>query len=383
MRVIEYILAFIILVSFIPLFNIVIQSYYTVKPQMPVARFQDFLLSTVKQVINYEYSHGNLTPELIDLDAIIRDKIGEEIISGYGYRVIIYSSVRRITVNYTTNEIIVETLDNYPLHLLVYYNDGLTQQIDKQSPDESINGEYYYVISSSSLTHSIHDVDALIAILESRTSRYIGYWFSDNIYKGYVLNTGSLTVFINSTIQLTPMNLYGYYALNTSITYYNAATQKYQYYSHKYFEIIYETILYPYYQEKEVHLNKTNIQYILDTQGSKQWNNYNEYQVKELRVDTPSTRWYECYDDIYYTCRLIDETDGQPVSTVNTIYYPIYNALLLRINDYYNNRVYVPVYRGTIILGEESVPSTSVLTVKSYMRIGMFDYNILLIVWRK
>jgi len=381
LKVIEYILAFIVLMSFIPLFNIAIHSYYTVRPETPSTYVKDIIMDATEKVIKQEYNNGNLTPEIIDINKEIAEAIGPDITRSYAYRLEIFSSIREIIVDTNNDEIIVKTLDNKTLNILILYDNSI-QQIMVQQPTMFNNNLYWYIIDGSSLIESIDDVNAIVAILRSRTSMYVGYWFKSQNNIGYALNINDeLVLAVSNSITFTPINYYGNNVLNATMIFYNTVTDTYNFYDYRYFELIYHTILYPGYG-KEVFLNKTSIRYIGDYDSRLSYGEYTLYPFRVLRIDIPAERTYECYDSIYHDCRLVSESEDNPVLHYSNTSFPIYNALLFILKGE-NNAVYIPVYRQSYVFGEQYVPNKGVTYVTGYMKIGMFTYNYVLGIWRK
>jgi len=382
LKIIEYILAFIVILSFIPIFNIAIHSYYTVKPIVPPARVQELLFDAVEKTINEQYAKGNLTPEIIDLDGLVREKLGSDILNQYGYRVVIASSIEEVVIDARSRQIVVRTTENYTLRLLILYSDGYIQQLDLAGATSYSDGKYSYIAGENVLARSIDKVDAVVGILESRTARYVGYWFRDQDRVGYALNIDNvLTVAVNSRITLQPLNFYGNQVLNASLIFYNVVTQKFEKYDYKYFELVYLTVLYTT-GRKENYLNKTHILYATPYGLRRSYQSYTLFPFRVLRVDIPATRIYQCTDYIFYSCSLRSESSGNPVSSYTPVSYPLYNAVLLSLRDGGGRIIYVPIYRQVYTLGE--LPSRAeVLALSAYLRIGMFDYNVLIAVWRR
>ena len=187
MKVIEYILAFIVLMSFIPLFNIAIHSYYVVKPVTPTTYVKDIVMDIAEKTIKQMYLNGNLTPEIIDLDSVIADSIDPYTTENYAYRLEIFSNIREIDIDTSNNRIIVKALDNRKLNLLIIYND-LTHEYITQQASMYRDDLYWYIVSGESLTKNVDNIDVIIAVLESRASKYIGYWFKSQNNIGYALN---------------------------------------------------------------------------------------------------------------------------------------------------------------------------------------------------
>ncbi len=381
MKVIEYILAFIVLMSFIPLFNIAIHSYYTVRPEMTSTYVKDIIINVAENVIKEEYNKGNLTPEIIDLNELIANNIGSDITENYAYRLELFSSIRDIIVDTTNDEIIVKTLNNKTLNLLIIYNDSM-QQIMIHQPTMFKDDLYWYILNGASLIEDIDNIKAIVAILKSRTSMYVGYWFKSSNNIGYILNiNGELMLAVSNSLSLIPIDFYGSKILNATLIFYNSITDSYNSYNYKYFELIYRTILY-YRSKKQVFLNKTNIKYIGDYDLRFSYGKYVIYPFRVLRIDIPTERNYTCSDAIFYNCRLVSESEGDPILYYSNTSFPIYNALLFILKGE-NNVVYIPVYRQSYVIGEQYAPNKGVTYVTGYMKIGMFTYNYVLSLWRK
>ncbi|MET1160147.1 MAG: hypothetical protein ABWW65_04220 [Thermoprotei archaeon] len=383
MKIIEYILAFIIIMSFIPMFNTMIHTYYTVKPVYPPGRLQDLIMSQLTLLLRTQYRLGNLTPEYVDLTNFLNQVLGEDILRSYGYYAVVYSSIENITVDYTNRVITIKTLENHSLYTLIFFNDGSTIQINKPYSLESLNGRYTYTIHESELGgKSIDEVEAIVAILESTTSRYAGYWIKKPEWIGYALNINGLKILVNKSLTLNTWNLYGYSVVNTTLVVYNDIDHKYILENYKYFELISRVILNASSLRKEVYLNETHIFYTIEPGSGFNVGEYIAYPVIVYRIDIPVEREYQCYDQDFYYCELVRESEtGEEYVTRDTVSYPIYNAVMFVLNSS-DTRIYIPVYRQRIVVGSGFIPSVSALTIRSTIRIGMFDYNIILYLWR-
>ena len=390
MRVVEYILAFVIVASFIPMFNTMIHTYYTVEPIRPPEKVLDIVSDTVITVLHKQYGAGNFTPEIIDFDGEVVDTIGEDLYLSYGYRVLVYSSITNITVDDVNELITVRTIENYTLHLYIFFSDSTWRQVDVEAAEDYVDGEYLYRIPSSSIGGSVTYVEVIVAILESTTSRYVGYWFRDPSRVGYVLNINGLTVLVGSGLNLQPIEFYGHTVYNVSIVFYNDIDRKYTVYGYIHYNLsdlggrvyVNETYNEVYVNKHDQTLIQSHILYVANISKSFQVDGYKAYPVEALRIDIPVYQVYQCYDPNFSNCEFLLEDVGDPVSSTEAIGCPIYNAVLLVLESGSGN-VYVPVYRQRILIGEESVPEKVVVPASYYVRIGMFDYNVLAVVWRR
>ena len=193
------------------------------------------------------------------------------------------------------------------------------QQISVQQSTMYRDGLYWYVITGSSLSQSIDDIEAIVAILESRTSMYVGYWFKSTNNIGYTLNINNeLTFAINSSTTLIPINFFGNRVLNASLIFYNSATKSFKSYEYKYFKLIYRTELKEIQflrwkiRYKYIYFNKTYIRYVADYNSRTSYDSYTLYPFRLLRIDIPAEQKYRCFDEIFYNCKLIPEPEPGP-----------------------------------------------------------------------
>jgi len=200
---------------------------------------------------------------------------------------------------------------------------------------------------------------------------------------GYALNNGyQMVIAVDKNTILQPINVEGELVLNSTLIYYNPETGLFKTFSYKYFELYYYIIVYSSTGRKDAYLNKTRIFYVAPTSNSYIVDKYRFYKYSILRIDVDVVQTYQCYDSIFYNCRLQYENVRGRYKSYTSISYPMYNAVLITLRDSRNTIVSIPIYRQSYVFGYSTPPGAEANSFKSIMRIGMFDYYLLINVWR-
>ncbi|MEM4452990.1 MAG: hypothetical protein QW182_07320 [Thermosphaera sp.] len=365
-EIIEYLLAILIILSFIPLYNMLSTTYYTPRVEPGVETASYAFEEALKYVLLYGFSIGNYTQEVTEVSSILNSTLenylGPYLLEKYGFYARVHTPIEEIRViPYSTATIL--SVYNLTTYVLLINKSGREMEVVNATyVGQAETGKFTYVIYLYQA--NIKDPGCIIVVQESRNNRFIAYWMSPQVWVGQPLNINGLTVFagdytLNSTLipGLGP-------AYNASIFYYSGPGFG-QYLTSRY--NITEWIVF---DGGGNVLNRTyNITTISYLGLVNPWNQtHNVYRIVNFRLDQKRV-WN----------RSGDFGIGN-YSYVNNLTQPIYNLVLVSLFDT-NRGILTPIYRNEWKFGES--PPTNADTRYSSIRIGMFDYLIEIKVWRK
>ncbi|WP_440059715.1 hypothetical protein ACSU1N_00730 [Thermogladius sp. 4427co] len=372
-EIVEYIIAFAIIVSIIPFYNMLVYVYYKPTVRQAQASILDVYASAVASVLQSYFDAGNLTPELPEIYnsmlSSIASIVGPTIFNTYGFNATIYSGIVDISVS--GSSVSVSTLYNGTLILLPIYQDKTWGVVAKNTPD-SYNPPYYiYRITLN------NPPTAIVAVLESGAARFINYWLQDTYRTGYLISTqGSINIVVNRSVlsSIQPFNHPNFSTVyNTTLFYY--AGLSFGNYNSSYYEPLIWVVFRGYIDT--VTINRSSIGYFSAQAGA--WNS--TYSI--LRVFLG-----ESHITVNLTCQWTggSYSCGNPVyvaswATTRSITLPISNLVLVELYDS-NSLIPIPVYRGPLSIGEKP-PRTGFYETSFYIRLGSFDYIVDLKVWQK
>ncbi|ABN70564.1 hypothetical protein Smar_1475 [Staphylothermus marinus F1] len=376
-ELIEYVLAALIIVSFIPIFDVIVTDFSRTNPPIIESSTLVYMSSGIRDVLTNISSQGNFTPQLVDIAGAISSRLNISRNIGYNVR-IVSSGVSKINVQ--DNNIQVYTTSPGKLYVCIVYNDLSYSNYQLYKPTTTLaNGTFLYTIIPSRT-----DIIAVSAILETGVARYIGYWISDNIYEAHAYNVNNtVTIAIPDTVpQPNYYTVSGLEAIDAILIYYtqghfynySIASGSFivnltwiQYYSYYwgagYYKQYFSRYIASYYDQ-------TTIDGIT-------------YSLHKLQNYVEKDTHYILYE--YYSGNLIiyyDSIVGTESRFFN-IQYPIYNLVFIFLRDADNNIYYAVIYPHELSIGEP-IPSNWVTYKTTYTaRIGMVNYDIIITVWRR
>lgn len=376
-ELIEYVLAALIIVSFIPIFDVIVTDFSRTNPPIIESSTLVYMSSGIRDVLTNISSQGNFTPQLVDIAEAISSRLNISRNIGYNVR-IVSSGVSKINVQ--DNNIQVYTTSPGKLYVCIVYNDLSYSNYQLYKPTTTLaNATFLYTI-----TPPRTDIIAVSAILETGVARYIGYWISDNIYEAYAYNVNNtVTIAIPDTVpQPNYYTVSGLEAIDAILIYYTQGhfynysiasgsfivnLTWFQYYSYYrgsgYYKQYFSRYIASYYDQTTID----GITYSLH-----KLQNYVEKDTHYIRYE-------------YYSGNLIIYSDSivGTESRFFNIQYPIYNLVFIFLRDADNNIYYTIIYPHELSIGEP-IPSNWV-TYKTTItaRIGMVNYDIIITVWRR
>ncbi len=409
-EIIEYILAGIIIISFIPLYTIINTSLYNPPPRRIDPNVMVLYSSVVEDVLKDLISTNNFTPSLIDIRELVKQRVGPDIYKDYGFHVGIVSwGIINITLH--SDRVSVYTRDLGNLTLLVIRNNLTHEVYLLSSPTASYTdtGIYRYDLYTDTGTIII-----VSAVLETGITRYIDYYMDDNISRIYILNINGKIYVLNdlSNGSMKTKNYAGYDVVDSYLYYYTRLN--FSVYRHMYFEHSIDTYIYrmccctnsptppnPYlvFLEKNITpMIYTDIDYYSiydDTTniGGKTYEklylasfeyerNYTEYWVrKDIHGDECS-----CSEACNGLCPIFVRTSQRPIGSrvyMDVVSSPLYNAVLLLLKDL-DGRLYVATfYHNEVEFGDAIPRDWQTDSLIYIMRVGMIDYEVTLTIWRR
>ncbi|WP_434731127.1 hypothetical protein WLZ34_05945 [Thermogladius sp. KZ2Tp1] len=375
-EIVEYVLAFIILLSVIPVFNMMVNVYYKPLVKAPQTNVVDIYATAVSLALSNAFSSGNLTPELPELyNSIVNyvnSAVGETIYSRYGFNATVSSGVTAVTVS--GGSLVVKTLYNGTLAVLLVFKGGGWSTLSKASPDafDPSSGTYTYTFTLQSTPQ------AVVAVLESSSARFVNYWFQDPSASAYLYSSSGNVMLAVSNSVLSTVMAYNHpnfsTVYNTTLLYY--ANNTFNAYSSTYYEPLVWVVFYPG-RYDNVTLNRSSIGYYSRPAGA--WNStYSTLRtfVGETHVTVNLTcQWvsgnYYCSNPVY-----VSSWAG-----TRDLVLPISNLVMVVVYDG-SNSIPAPVYRGAFSVGERP-PSSGYWETTYYVRLGLFDYVVDLKVWQR
>ncbi len=403
-EVIEYIIAGLIIVSFLPLYTIINETLYTPPARTVKPVILALYTETINRVILDLAGSSNLTPGIIDIHSLIVDDVGADVYRDYGYYFEMTSwGILNITVN--GNQVDVYTCDKGNLSLLIVYSDLSSQVIVLENPSsyDVPKGVYIY---STSLPRS--DILVVTSVLETGITKYIDYYLSDTLVPVYIANINGRLYLLNDLDNggVSTSDYHGYQVVDVYMYYYTHRN----YSVYRLLEYNYATYAYyvncgyswlddcgSYYRYVERSYEEINYYGIYDGVISINGKNYEklglssfEYVARYKEYSRRLNIWggYCSCSDIYYG-RCTDTWYVYSSSFISDslskydISAPLYNTVLVLVKDS-NNRLYVATnYHHTISVGDIVPSNWPTVTITYIVRVGMIDYQVTLTVWRR
>lgn len=366
-EIIEYILAGLIIISTIPIYDYIVNNLYS-PPDLTVDySLLNLFTQYFTSIVEKPFLHGNSSSPIFSFEKYLEAKLGY-ILSGYRYSVEVSSaSLARVFFNTTTSNIVVETLEPGKINILVLYRD-VGKLIFKNTSISSfsyktINNTYIYVINTASLgITNPNNMIYITAVLETPSYRYINYYLFENrarkIY--FVENNNKIAI-------AAPSSLINTTILNASIVFYNQG---------EYFCLnrsIYEEprkITGNIIEFYEVELN-----YIFENTGN-------------ISIDSVSYRIFDLLLLVRENItRIRIRPDYEEVeTTISTrkinVFTPIYNLVLALLYDNRGNVYLAEWYPHKLVFGYNIPRDLPVSRISVVSRIGMVDYLVTIYMWR-
>jgi len=409
-EIIEYILAGIIIISFIPLYTIINTSLYNPPPRRIDPNVMVLYSSVIEEVLDELISTNNFTPSLVDIRELVKQRVGPDIYRDYGFHVSIVSwGIINITLY--SDRVSVYTRDLGNLTLLVIRNDLSHEVYLLSSPTASFASQGIYKYDFVTDTSSVIIV---IAVLETGITRYIDYYIDNSITRIYILNlNGKIYVLNDLSNGRIKTKYYADYLVVDSYLYYYTKLN-FSVYRHLYYEHSIDTYIYsmcccsnsptppnPYlvFLEKEiVPMIYTNISYysIYDGLTNINGKNYEKLYLASFEYERNYTEYWVRRDIYGGGCSCSEACNGLCPYFVRTsqtfkgskvymdiVSSPLYNAVLLLLKDL-DGQLYVATFYHNEVEFGDAIPRDWQTDILVYiMRIGMVDYEVTLTIWRR
>ncbi len=378
-EIIEYLLASLVIISFIPVYAMINEVLYT----PPAKTVSPLVLATYTEVIKSTlFNIGKeqvLDPNILDLGGIIANKV-QDIYSTYGFHVDASSwLIKKIRVSPDSINVFVAEPGN--LSLLIVHSDLSYDSVLLQDYFSRMNGYYTY-----SYTTSTTDIIAVAAILETGVAVCIDYWISNstNIYRMYMANVdGALSILI-PTDEPKPATTYYSgvgYVVYAHIYYYNYGR------FYKYSNLHYTYIRDVYWYSRNyivVNFNKSDIIYFGLDQGTTSINGKDYYRFDIIN---------HYYDQLFRkTCSRITDNEWScwgervlwsPYIVDSRLTFPIYNTVIIVLKDSYGRIYIAQTYYNRFSFGDSIPENWPIKSISFVVRIGMIDYELNVTVWRR
>lgn len=367
-EIIEYLLAILIILSFIPLYNMLSTTYYVPRIATGLETISYSFEEALKYVLLYGFSIGNYTQGVTEvsetLNSTLTSYLNPFIQGGYGVYAKIYTPIQEINVT-PYSSISVASIYNLSTTILLIDKNGRNALVvpsiyDGPTPD----GLHRFKVALYNLT--IKDPGVVIVVQESKNNRFIATRVAPGMVTGDPINIDGLTV-ITPGNNLTPVTVPGINGtLHNATIYYYTPPSFGQYLTSTY--NVTEWIVFS--AGGTIISRPYNITTISYYGSSINWNTTHvAYKILNVRVDVKRE----------YIRGQGDFIRGN-YTYVNRLTTPLYNLLLVSLFD--NTRsVFIPIYPNEWVFGETPPPQAT--TRYSNIRIGMFDYLIEIKVWRK
>ncbi len=381
-EIIEYLLAALVIVSVIPIYNVIIMKYYAPPPKSIEPLTLYYYVESINNALYTLANQGNLTPEIISFNEVLNQYMGN-LSRDYGYNVEIVSD-GIVNISLSINSLKIITSDKGNLSILIVYYNLSYETYTLSTPNYTVGHNYVYEITGLDAS----DIIAVAALLETGVARYYDDWVSDTIYRAYIINiNGEVNVLIPTNYpKPTTFDYQGYNVINVSIYYYSQ--QSYYRYNYLWYRYVKDAYYYVYGgtpREKILYVNESEVNYLAEDMGTISMNS------KDYYIFRPSIFHREQqYREVWYYNRKTEEWKlGSrteylpPYIEVHSLSFPIYNSVFIILLDTSGNIYVAKPYRHNISFGENIPSDWPVITTNYLVRLGMVDYNIKVTVWRR
>ncbi len=381
-EIIEYLLAALVIVSVIPIYNVIITRYYAPPPKSIEPLTLYYYVESINNALYTLANQGNLTPEIISFNEVLNQYMGN-LSRDYGYNVEIISD-GIVNISLSINSLKIITSDKGNLSILIVYYNLSYETYTLPKPNYTVGHNYVYEITGLDAS----DIIAVAALLETGVARYYDDWVSDTIYKAYIINiNGEVNVLIPTNYpKPTTFDYQGYDVINTSIYYYSQ--QSYYRYNYLWYRYVKDAYYYvnwwtgePY--RKILYVNESEVNYLAEDIGTISINNNNYYVFKPC-VFHWERQYYEDWRYIGNVWELYRRRPYlPPYLEIHSLSFPIYNSVFIILLDTAGNIYVARPYRHSMFFGEDIPSDWPVITTNYLIRLGMVDYNIKVTVWRR
>jgi len=367
-EIVEYLLAILIILSFIPLYNMLSTTYYVPKIEMGVESLSYSFEEALKFILLYGFEIGNYTQGITEisnaLNSTLTSYLSPFIQAGYAVYARVYTPIQSINVTPYSSVDILSIYNLTTIALLVDKNGRNALVVNPVYDGITSDGLYKFKLMLFNLT--VKDPGAVIVVQDFRNNRFIATWIAPDIVNGQPLNIDGLTV-VTPNLNLSPTTVPGINETlhNTSIFYYTPPSFG------QYAISTYNITEWIEFTRGGVILRRPyNITRIAYYAAKREWNaTHTAYKILNIRVDV-KREYVRGRGDF------IRETYTYSSSLTS----PLYNLVLVSIYDN-NTSMFIPVYPNEWVFGDTPPPSAT--TRYSTVRIGMFDYLIEIKVWKR
>ncbi len=377
-EIIEYVLAALIIASFIPIYDTVVNNIFY---EHPIAVDQStiiYISSSVRSMLLNTFSKGNFTIQLANISEIVLDSLNLSTQYGLGMKI---ESSGILKVYYNNGKISIYTSSPGILYLCLVYSDLSHDTVVLKTPtDTLLNGTIYYTY-----TPSRNDLIFISAIIETGAAKYIGYWVSDAIYESMILNINDNVVLAIPASAPNPdyIYLYNMRILNTTLLYYTSGVyHAYNYSYSKYFtelkwrETEEGNVIKGYGYCRKIYSNYIGRFYDTVTIYDK------TYYLLKLQNLVVKRLYYVRYTFTRHSSWIDETLLDEEISTAS-ISYPLYNLIAVFAKDRDGKVYYALAYPHSLFIGEKPPEKWPVYTYSFDLRIGMINYDVSIYVWRR
>lgn len=369
-EIVEYLLAGLIMLSFIPFFTFFVVPYYQAAARVELGDLSVVALEKAKEVFTILYNQGNLTyagTGEIDVIGEVAGRLEFARIRDFNMRIELIPIVEAVELNAT--HLVVYAREKGSVAAIIFDKYGAYRTASSSQPllnESSMLYIYVFRPSDFGLTHFVN-IKLAAAVLETRAARGFNYWVNGTI-EGYPMGKvegGAEKLLIKP--RYTPAG-----SINASIFYYYSSLSRgsFSLYSSSKYEIYVGIIFYT--SSFTAHMNDYYVYY----NATRRADGLLELRLNQL-VYNYTRQGYGCGPN-YTNCILSDSSKTLIRSSSSPIDYRLYNGVLLFLTNGTANLI-IPLYPGRLAFGPE--PPVSVSRSSSYIRLGMFDYYLVVEVW--
>ncbi len=382
-EIIEYLLAAIIILSFIPIYDIINLTMLSPTAKSSLGPGDILYISNgVLNIISNTYGQGNFTP-IIDFTSLLRSELGPGSLY-YGVHVKIISDG---IVNVTYNNGVIDVLTSIKgnLTLLILYGGLTVDTVKLTTYTESYpNGTFLYQTSIP----PTYTVLSIVAILENGVARYIAYWLSPIVYRAYILDIGGTVTVAIPQSEPQPLT----YTITASATTYSVVNTTLIYYTkgkaNKYFSGSYNYwINLTWWQTGSGYSGSgyrayVNYYYVSRYNGISRIGNSYYYLLSSSRYLTKNI-YDERFRVRFGVLTITSSILSASKQAVDPLSFPIYNLVFLVLQDS-NGRIYVAIYYPHAIEFGDSIPENWITKTLTYnIRLGLINYKVYVTLWKK
>ncbi len=384
-EVVEYILAALIVMSVIPIYNYITGSLYS-PPELQVE--QSVVSAFTDQIVvflNEAALYGNLSSPIVDLTSLIENRY-PYFTRQYAFRIEMVSN-GIINVNVSAGSIKVYTLQKGNLTLLIVHSDYTLINTTLERPINSFpNGTYLYEYNDER-----SDIIFVASVLDTGIYRYVDYYESPTLNKVYIGNYyGVFSVITDKDPEYFSLPG-GRKGLKLTIVSYSPGSIQFINGSVRFGDITgfsfggigfswtYGLYIYYYVEYQDQIMTYYSTYTDTSTYNGINYNILSNSLLNMTAYDTFKYTYYLWYGEL--DKELVSEDPISPEYV--DIEAPIYNVLLVMLTDRAGNHYLGYWYPHNITIGytlPKGLPVTSITIVK---RLGMVDYTITVYMWRR